>query len=210
MKTIFQKQYIACVLMLSMISLSSYGQDALTLRSNTEGLHIGLGGGYKHWISSYFNRLDELEPTGLGGGLNLGYGLNQHIELFATIDYHTFKFKNEWDDYGLTIAGVGARYNFGGTLQKVRPYAELAYNYQYMVINPVNLNGQLFEYKMSGGAFSVGGGVNFFVSPKFAINLKAGANVGKFSSFLLNDDGIEDRPDVKTFQFGVGVSYFFN
>lgn len=210
MKTILVKKYIALAWLCSTISLSSFAQDALTLRSNTEGFHIGLSGGYKHWISSYFNQLDELEPTGIGGGLNLGFGLNQHIELFATLDYHTFSFQNDWDAYGMTIAGVGTRYNFGGTLQKVRPYAELAYNYQYLVVSPVQLNGQLFKYELSGGALSLGGGINFFVSPRFAINLKGGANLGKFNSFLLNESGIEDRPDVKTFQFGLGLNYFFN
>jgi hypothetical protein len=210
MKTIFQKQYIAFALVLSMVSMSSFGQDVLTLRSNTEGFHVGLGASYKHWISSYFNRLDEIEPTGLGGGLNLGYGLNQHLELFANVDYHTFALKNDWDDYGFTGVGVGVRYNFGGTLQAIRPYAEVGYTYQYLVINPVELNGQLFKYEMSGGALGLGGGVNFFVSPKFAINTRAGSTVGKFSSFLLNGDGIEDRPDGKSFMFGLGVSYFFN
>jgi hypothetical protein len=214
MKTIFQKKYIACLLicsaMCSLISLSTLAQDAITLRSNTEGFHIGIGGGYKHWTSSYFNRLDETEPMGLGGGINLGYGINQHIELFASYEYHTFKFKTEWDDYGLSTFGVGARYNFGGTLQAIRPFVEVAYNYQNLLINPVELNGQLFEYKMKGGALSLGGGVNFFVTPKLAINAKAGANLGKFSSFLVDNDGIEDRPDVKTFQFGIGLNYFFN
>lgn len=209
MKTILKK-YLAFVIMCSVISLSSRAQDALTLRSNTEGFHIGLSGGYKHWASSYFNQLDELEPKGIGGGLNLGFGLNQHIELFANLEYHGFALKNDWDDYGLTVVGVGTRYNFGGTLQKVRPFAELAYNYQYMLINPVQLNGQLFKYELSGGALSLGGGVNFFVTPKLAINLKGGLNFGKFSSFLLNEDGVEDRPDVKTFQFGLGLNYFFN
>jgi hypothetical protein len=209
MKTILKK-YLAFVIMCSVISLSSRAQDALTLRSNTEGFHIGLSGGYKHWASSYFNQLDELEPTGIGGGLNLGFGLNQHIELFANLEYHGFALKNDWDDYGLTVVGVGTRYNFGGTLQKVRPFAELAYNYQYLVVNPVQLNGQLFKYELSGGALSLGGGVNFFVTPKLAINLKGGVNFGTFSSFLLNEDGVEDRPDVKTFQFGLGLNYFFN
>jgi hypothetical protein len=210
MKTIFQKQYIACLLVLSLMSIATFGQDALTLRSNTEGFHIGVGASYKHWISSYFNQLDEIEPTGLGGGLNLGFGLNQHIELFANVDYHTFALKNDWDDYGLSAVGVGVRYNFGGTLQAIRPYAELGYTYQYLIINPVELNGQLFKYEMSGGALGLGGGLNFFVTPRLAINARAGATVGKFSSFLLDGDGIEDRPDVKTFTFGIGLNYFFN
>jgi opacity protein-like surface antigen len=210
MKTIIQKKYIACLLVLSIISLSSFGQDAITLRSNTEGFHIGVGASYKHWISSYFNRLDELEPTGIGGGINLGYGLNQHLELFASYDYHGFAFKNEWDDYEISTVGIGVRYNFGGTLQAVRPFGELAYNYQSVLISPVELNGQLMEYKMKGGSLAVGGGVNFFVTPKLAINARAGANFGKFSSFLIDNDGIEDRPDIKTFHFGIGLNYFFN
>lgn len=210
MKTILQKNYLAHLLIFSLISLSTVAQETIRLRSNTEGFHIGIGGGYKHWLSSYFDRLDETEPMGLGGGLTIGYGLNQHIELFATYDWHTFAFENQWDEYGLSVFGVGARYNFGGTLQAVRPFVEAAYNYQDMVISPVSLGGLLYEYNLKGGAFSVGGGVNFFVAPKWAIQAKAGANVGKFSTFLVDQDGIQDRPDVKTFQFGLGLNYYFN
>lgn len=210
MKTIWQKKYISYLFIFNLLSLSSFAQDAITLRSNTEGFRIGISAGYKHWTSSYFNRLDETEPTGLGGGINIGYGLNQHLELFASYDWHTFKFKNEWDDYGLSAIGVGARFNFGGTLQAVRPFVELGYNYQSLLISPVELNGQTFEYHMKGGSISLGGGLNYFVTPKLAIMGKVGANLGKFSSFLVDRDGIEDRPDVKTFQFGIGVNYFFN
>ena len=210
MKTILNKRTLVTLLIINLLAIASFAQSTLTLRSNTEGFHIGLNGSYKHWTSSFFNKLDETEPMGLGGGINIGYGINQHFELLASYDAHTFKFKNEWDDYTISAVGIGVRYNFGGTLQAIRPFAEVAYNYQNLYISPVSLNGELIEYELKGGAIAFGAGINFFVTPKFAIQARGGANLGKFSTFLVDGEGIEDRPDIKTFQFGIGINYYFN
>jgi Outer membrane protein beta-barrel domain len=200
-----------CILfIISVLSVKSYAQSTLTVRSNTEGLHIGVSGNYAHWTSSYFSKLDEYEPMGLGGGVSLGYGINQHIEIIGSYNWHTFSFKETWDEYSLSSVGAAFRYNMGGTLQAIRPFVEVGYNYQNIFITPVDLDGQLVDLQLKGGQVGVGGGLNFFASPKFAINIKAGANLGKFSSFLLGSEGQLDKPDAKIFHFGLGLNYFLN
>ncbi len=198
------------LLIISLLSIKSFSQSSLTVRSNTEGLHIGVSGNYAHWTSSYFSKLDEYEPMGLGAGVSLGYGINQHIELLASYNWHTFSFKESWDEYSLSSIGAALRYNMGGTLQSIRPFVEVGYNYQNIFITPVDLDGQLVDLQLKGGQIGVGGGLNFFVSPKFSINTKAGANLGKFSSFLFDNEGQPDKPDAKIFHFGFGVNYFLN
>lgn len=184
--------------------------QAQDIRSNTEGLNITLSGGIGNWSSSYFLNLDELEPLGVGGGLRIGYGLNQRFEIFARYDRHTFKIKNEWDKYGTSTAGAGVRVNFGGTLQALRPYLEAGFSSINLKIDPVLFNGRVVEYHLKGPALAVGGGVNYFISPNFAIQANAAGMFGKFTTFQIDSKGIEDRPDVRTLRFSLGVSYFFN
>ncbi len=184
--------------------------QAQDIRSNTEGLNFTLNGGLGNWSSGYFLNLDELEPLGIGGGLRLGYGLNQRFEIFAHYDYHSFIIKNEWDKYRISTINAGMRVNFGGTLQAVRPYLEAGIGSLNLAIDPVLFNGNLVEYRLKGPALTLGGGINYFVLPNFSIQANAIGAFGKFNSFQISGTGIEDRPDVRTLRFSLGISYFFN
>ncbi len=184
------------------------GQEALSIHSNTEGIRVGIDLGFKHWASSYFVQLDELDPNGLGIGLSAGYGINQNWEINGNFEYHDFALKNEWDRYGLSAAAVGIRYTMGGTLQTFRPFAQVAYKYHFMTIDPVYLDGYPYRYRLKGGLPDLSAGVSYFLKPNMALQFSGGAAFGKFSSFLLDDYGATDRPDVKTFRLGLGFSYF--
>ncbi|MFN8349666.1 MAG: outer membrane beta-barrel protein [Spirosomataceae bacterium] len=183
---------------------------AQDIRSNTEGLNVTVSGGIGNWSSNYFLNLDELEPLGVGGGLRIGYGLNQRFELFARYDRHTFKIKNDWEQYGLSNAGAGVRVNFGGTLQALRPYVEAGFSSINLKIDPVLFNGRIVDYRLKGPALALGGGVNYFISPNFSVQAAVAGTFGKFTTFQINGDGIEDRPDARTLRFSLGISYFFN
>ncbi|MEZ4900906.1 MAG: outer membrane beta-barrel protein [Spirosomataceae bacterium] len=183
---------------------------AQDIRSNTEGINISVGGGVGNWSSSYFQNLDEAEPLGVGAGVRIGYGFNQRFELFARYDYHHFILKNEWDTYQITNVGAGLRVNFGGTLQRTRPYLEVGYSSVGLLIDPVLFNGNLFEYRLKGPALALGGGVNYFATPRLAIQAAANGTFGKFNSFQISGTGIEDRPDVRTLKFSLGISFYFN
>ena len=66
--------------------------QAQDIRSNTEGLNVSVSGGIATWSSSYFLNLDELEPLGVGGGIRIGYGLNQRFEIFGCFCVHAHIF----------------------------------------------------------------------------------------------------------------------
>jgi opacity protein-like surface antigen len=200
-----RKFYLLIFSLISVLTLQA--QD---IRSNTEGLNVTVCGGIGNWSSNYFLNLDELEPLGVGGGLRIGYGLNQRFEIFARYDRHTFKIENEWDKYGTSNAGTGLRVNFGGTLQAFRPYLEAGFSSINLRMDPVLFNGRVVEYHLKGPALAVGGGVNYFISPNFAIQANAAGTFGKFNTFQIDGKGIEDRPDARTLRFSLGVSYFFN
>lgn len=183
---------------------------AQDIQSNTEGFNIGVHAGVGNWSSSYFLNLDELEPIGVGGGLRLGYGLNQRFEVFAQYNAKTFAMKNDWDTYRISSLGAGIRVHFGGTLQRLRPYVEGGVAGVNLLINPVLFNGDLVEYRLKGPSLALGAGVNYFLSPNLALHANATGTFGKFNSFQVNSRGIQDRPDVRTLQFSLGINFFFN
>lgn len=193
---------------LQSLSLPVSGQEELTVRSNTENIRLAVDAGFKHWTSSYFLQLDESDPNGLGIGISAGYGLNQHWEISGSFEYHDFALKNDWDHYGLSAVGAGIRYTVGGTLQAFRPFAQVAYKYHFLSIDPVYLDGDPYRYKLKGGLPEISAGVHYFLKPNLALNFSGGAAFGKFSSFLVDNFGADDRPDVKAFRLGLGLSYF--
>lgn len=184
--------------------------QAQDIQSNTEGANIQLYGSLVRWSSTFFDQLDESDPNGLGGGIRLGYGFNQRFEVFAQYEAQTLKLKADWDVNRMSTLVAGVRANFGGTLQKVRPFVEAGYALTGLTIDPVSLNGRFYEFKLKGPGVWIGGGANYFITPQLAINGRVGGTFGKFNSFLASGQGFEDRPDVRTFRASIGISYFFN
>ncbi|MFN4146755.1 MAG: outer membrane beta-barrel protein [Runella sp.] len=200
-----RQTFLFCLL--SCVSLLIKAQD---IQSNTEGLNAEVGFSATGWSSKYFTQLDEISPFGLGGKMRVGYGLNQRFEPFASYEAYTLNLKKEWRDYyRMSCIGLGLRVNFGGTLQRIRPYIEVAYNNVRQEVSPVIFNNRAFVYRMKGGNFAAGAGVRFFISPKLAANAHLMTSMGKFNSFTLDGIGINDIPDVRTFRGSIGLCYFF-
>jgi Outer membrane protein beta-barrel domain len=197
---------------LLIVLFCSFGAFAQDIRSNTEALSVGVQGNFVRWSSQFFSRLDAEDPNGLGGGVRVGYGFNQRFEAFASYDLQTFSVSNnEWDTFRMSSLAAGMRVNFGGTLQALRPFAELGVASTGFKIDPVLLNNQLVTYQLRGGAnLWLGCGTNFFLTPNIALNATVNATTGKFSNFLVAGTGTAEQPDLRTFRFSVGVSYFLN
>lgn len=201
------RQIILLPLLFLTTSLLLRAQD---IQSNIEGLNVHLYGSLVQWSSTFFDQLDESDPNGIGAGVRLGYGFNQRFEAFAQYEAQTLKFKSEWDINQMATLVAGIRANFGGTLQKVRPFVEGGYALTNLKIKPVLLNARFYEFQLKGPGVWLGGGVNYFITTQLAINGRIGGTFGKFNSFLANGQGFEDRPDVRTFRASLGIVYFFN
>jgi hypothetical protein len=196
---------------LFLLSLGTYAQD---IRSNTEGLSLSASFNYVNWSSSDLNQLDDREPNGVGGGLRVGYGFNQRFEAFAAYDAHNFalNYSDEWSYFNSAFT-AGLRINLGGTLQPVRPFVEVGYTGQRFTIDPIvfyNGDPTLYELRMRGSALVASVGINYFLNQNLALNASLGGSLGRMNSFLLNDVGFPDRPDVRTVQVKIGLSYFIH
>ena len=204
------KKLLNIGLLLICIPVISFSQEVLTLRSNNEGLLIGLNGGVKHWASSYFAQIDEADPNGVGFNATIGYGFNQQFTVLANLSYHNFIMNENWDNYDMTTFDLGLRYNLGGTLQKLRPYGEVNYAYHVMEISPVYYGQIPYDLGLKGGSPQLGLGLNYFFTPKFSLNLFGKAAFGKFKYFYMDGLDMGESPKFSAIHFGLGLNYVFN
>jgi len=192
-----------------------YTLPAQDIRSNTAGFSLNINGSFAYWTSESFflGTLDDLEPLGVGANARLAYGINQNFELFAGYTVRTFQLKEEWDTYRNRVVDLGARYNFGATLRRFRPFAEAAFTFNGLTIDPITFdNVTLFKLEVDGIGGTVGGGAHFFFTPSLSATLNVKATWGNFNEILLSGDDIgemDENLDFELYTGQLGLTYFF-
>ena len=186
------------------------------IQSNTEGFSASLSPSYASWSSEsqFLGSLDDLEPTGLGIYAKVAYGFTQSIEAFLGYGVESFNRKEDWDTYRSSTLDVGARFNFGATLRKVRPFAELALSIHDVAIDPIVFEGstELFNLDLSGFSGTVGLGVHYFMLPNLSVSVTGKGSFGSFDSVFLSGVEVldlEESLDLEMIRIQLGVSYFF-
>lgn len=189
--------------MLAVLSLPVFGVHAQELRSASRGLTIG--GGLLG--SSISTNISETTVSESGGGLNLevGYGFSPKLSIFlagygSTIDADP--------EYTLSQVDLGIRYMFRDTDKQARPYLEGALAGRQFRADLVD-DEDAVTIKASSGGVSVGGGVQIFFSPRFALDLGLNYSVGTFSDWEANGVAFPFRDvDATSTNVRVGVRFW--
>ena len=191
-----------------LVLISSAASAQLKVRSNTKGLNVGAGVHVLGWSSKYFEYLDQNAGNGYGGGLRVGYGITQLIEPYLAADFTSLN-KNDVDakSIGLTHIDVGVRFNLAGTVSNIRPFVEGGYGYRSGTAKQVILGQDYVDAKFSGGTPHLGGGLNYFIKPSFALFAHGIFTVGKKSDLSINSSKTTDKPDVTTFRISIGAQF---
>jgi len=194
------------------IILGTYAQD---IQSNTAGFSLSIHGSYARWNSESFflGSLDEEEPNGFGINIKGAYGITQNIEVFIAYTSRTFKLQEDWDSYRNQTFDIGGRYNFGATLRRFRPFAEVALTTNSFTIDPITFDSiNLFKLEVNGLGGTIGGGAHYFFTPALSATLNARASFGNFSEILLSGDevtGLDEDVGFELYIVQIGMSYFF-
>jgi hypothetical protein len=197
------KKVCFVILMLSSFAASAQIQQRSTLKGFNAAFQVHALG----WTSDYFQYLDENAPSGIGAGLRVGYGITELIEPYIGFDFTSMgKSDIDAESFKMSHLDVGVRFNFAGTVHRVRPFAEGGYTYLKGTVTQVANNGGYVDLVMSGGKPHLGGGVGFFPKIPVSIFAKGLFTVGKKSSASIDGTDIPDKPDVTTFRISVGVN----
>lgn len=142
--------------------------------------------------------------TAMGGGLGLmvGYDLNKAVTAFGSLDvarqgsgvnYMTGSF-------GLVHAEIGVRANLSRANPQMVPYALAAVGRRAVGARVTDLeDGELYDLTLSGTMLTFGGGLQYQLSPKVALDGGAEFGIGAFNH-------VDDNGDLYTIQVNSSTS----
>ncbi len=131
---------------------------------------------------------EAFEEEGMGLGLTLGYGFNERIALYATVDAGYIEYDPDnpaarGEDYESVTVDFGARMSFGGEYRRMRPYINAA-------ITGVSTldEAEVGTIITSGGGVTVGGGLQYFYRRRWSFNAAVQLTSGEFTEVDVDDD----------------------
>lgn len=155
--------------------------------SDNTGLMLGI-----HGIGMGLDGVGEerFEEEGSGLGLTVGYGFSDRFALYATVDGGVIEYDPDNpaavdEDYDLVTVDLGARMSFGNEFRRLRPFINAA-------LSAVMTSEEDEEFGItattSGGGLTVGGGVQYFYRPNWALLLGVQATMGAFTETEVGDE----------------------
>lgn len=183
--------------------------ESTPLRANTSKLFLGLA-----LNGSSISADDLSSSTESGGGLaaQLGWGFTKHFALF--LDVSGAQIATDGGDFTLGHADAGARWHFVSQSRALVPFLEAAFSGRAAVEQDVVLfdgsgNPQQGDLSISGAGFSLGGGLQYFVAPTWALGGSLKWTTGEFSRVQFDKvsvDGFE--LDATTARFNLGFTWY--
>ena len=182
-------------------------------RANTSRLFLGLG------LNGTRLSVDESEfsedESDSGGGLSgqIGWGFTPKFAIFLEAGAARVSTDDD-EDFDLAHVDLGARYHFVSPSRALVPYLEAALTHRAAMADDIAFddgNGGIEEVdiELSGNGFSIGGGLQYFVAPNWALNAGLKWTTGQFDKLKVDDVSIEDLDiDATTTRLTVGVVWY--
>lgn len=173
-------------------ALAGAGLQAGALRaqeSDNHGFLLGL-----HAVPMGLDGVGEetFSEQGMGLGVTLGWGFNDRIALYGTVDGGYIEYDPEnpaavGQDYESLTVDLGARVNLGNEFMRMRPFINAALS-SVMTSEEDEDSGS--EATTSGGGLTVGGGLQYFYRHRWALLVGVQATMGAFTETDLADETI--------------------
>jgi hypothetical protein len=192
----------------AMTALFLAASSASSQVSTTRGLSLGfhLGG------ASLAVEGGDASGGG-GGGIRVGYGLNRVITLYAQLDGAQVDVQNSdalAGSWSLAHADIGARFHFANSLRRWVPYLQAAFSTRAVSVNEATANEEsVGDVSFSGGAFTFGGGLMFYLSRTWALDADLAFTSGEFTSIDVGSFSVDGLDvDAQSTRFNIGVTWW--
>lgn len=184
--------------------LSAGSLDAQVSKNSGFLLNLHLAG---NSIESKLNDAESERESGSGFGLGLGYGFGERFALVINLDAGTIS-SDEEDEPGLVLAhfDIGGRLNFGSTASALRPYVHAAFS---GVAEGVSGEPGGEDVIFTGAGYTVGGGLQYFFSPRLALDAGLQGSFGEFTQIQEGDESAEldEGVEFTTARLQLGVTW---
>ncbi len=149
-------------------------------QSTTRGFHVGA-----QLQGAAIEFQNGRRDAGGGLGAKAGYGFNRIVTVFVEIDAAAVNVENSPDltgDWVLAHLDLGARFHFANALRRWVPYLEAAVGSRLVGVENGTSGGQTVRNtNFTGGAFTVGGGLNVYLSQTVALDFGLKISSGEFT-----------------------------
>jgi opacity protein-like surface antigen len=173
-------------------------------RSKTAGFNLGV------FLNGSAVRVDDSDviESGAGGSVHLGYGFTENVSVFLRVNGAAI----ESDDvpsgsYTMAHADIGVRYSFLGSSTAWRPFVQGAFSGRAVSID----EGNAGTLDARGPGFTAGAGLEYFVTPRVAVEAGLSYSFGEFNEGRLNGGDWVDFEDeafeATSSRFDLGVSW---
>jgi hypothetical protein len=176
-------------------------------RSTTRGFTLGA-----HLQAASLTVEDGDPDSGGGLGIRAGYGFNRMFTGYLEVDGIAFDVENPElnGTWSMAHVDLGMRFNFANSLRRWVPFLEAAVGGRAVTVDDANVNNaSAGNVSFSGGAFSLGGGVGFFLSQKVALETVLKWSAGEFSQIDVGNLSVTGLDlEASSFRFKVGIAWW--
>lgn len=195
-------------LILTALATASLAVPASAQQSTTRGFNVGL-----HFQGASISAEGQDRQGGGGGGLHVGYGFNRVVTGFLRLDGSSIDIMGDETVTGQWVLGhfdLGARFHFANALRRWVPYLEAAVGARAATVQDGFVAGEQEEdVTLSGAAFTLGGGLNFYTSEGFAIDAGVSTSFGEFTKISVGGVSVEGLDiDVNSARFNLGFIWW--
>ena len=184
-------------------------------QSNTEGLFLHIAATSTGFGSDLNLNNEDIRvfdgDQGVGLSLKAGYGFSPLFTLYLGYSISGMErngtdipFWNDDNNYALGVLELGSRFTFRDGDKKFRPYASVTLASVAAVFDDEP------ETSAKGGAISLGGGAQYFLSDVFALDAGLTLSPGNFSEivFIDNDVDVDDDGGFFAARFSLGLTVY--
>ena len=207
----FPNSSLARVAAIAVFAAAAPTLEAQAARSNTRGVMFGA-----HLNGSALTYEKQDAESGGGAGIALGWGFTPKLQVFLNVDAAKVDIKVDPGDgqdldidvgesYALVHGDIGLRYSFANPNRAFVPYISAAFSTRAATAEVL---GE--DVSISGPAFTVGGGIQYFFTEKLALDAGLLFSTGKFDTVKVGNvtiDGIDSETS-NTTRFNIGVKFY--
>ena len=180
---------------------------AAAQESTTRGFNLGF-----HLSGASLKVGDDERSNAGGGGILVGYGVNRTIMIFAQFDGAEFDVQNT-DVEGKWTMGhgdLGVRFHFANSLRRWVPYLQAALSGRVVSVSDATVNQQAeTEVSLTGGAFTLGGGLLVYLKQTLALDLQVAWSGGDFTEVSVGNLTVSGlNLEAQSSRFNVGLSWW--
>lgn len=181
--------------------------NAAAQRSTTRGFTLGAH------LQGASLKVEDGDPDGGAGlGVRAGYGFNRLFTGYIEVDGIEFDVENPElnGTWSMAHVDLGVRFNFANSLRAWIPFLEAAVGARAVSVDDANVDDEnVDEVSFNGGAFSLGGGIGFYVSQKLALETLVKWSGGEFTEIEIGRfSGDVLDLDAASFRFKIGIAWW--